>query len=203
MQIEKKYSKDQILQMYLNEVPYGGTSWGVGAAAARLIWERCKRLGLGRMCNFSRNAASPVNLFPLFFNSQGLYSEDKGCPQANAGERLYYQRSGNQPILLYPMFSFSPKEQVLSPSFCSVCPEYSGRQIRSTAVEQGGLTVTTTLDLDLQKKAQDIVTDEIAKVENSILPMGQRLLLIPKREKFWPWSDAKILMRMIMTDRLT
>lgn len=33
VQIEKKYSKDQILQMYLNEAPYGGTAWGVEAAS--------------------------------------------------------------------------------------------------------------------------------------------------------------------------
>jgi len=33
VQIEKKFSKDQILQMYLNEAPYGGTAWGIGTAA--------------------------------------------------------------------------------------------------------------------------------------------------------------------------
>ena len=33
IQIERKYSKDEILQMYLNEAPYGGTAWGVEAAA--------------------------------------------------------------------------------------------------------------------------------------------------------------------------
>src|SRR3990172_1997361 len=33
IQIERKYTKDEILQMYLNEAPYGGTAWGVEAAA--------------------------------------------------------------------------------------------------------------------------------------------------------------------------
>src|SRR3990167_5130307 len=33
IQIERKYSKDEILQLYLNEVPYGGTAYGVEAAA--------------------------------------------------------------------------------------------------------------------------------------------------------------------------
>ena len=46
VQIEKKYSKDQILQMYLNEAPYGGTAWGVGEAAETYFSKNVNELNL-------------------------------------------------------------------------------------------------------------------------------------------------------------
>ncbi|KKR29973.1 MAG: hypothetical protein UT61_C0017G0010 [Candidatus Woesebacteria bacterium GW2011_GWA1_39_8] len=46
IQIERKYSKDEILQMYFNEAPYGGTAWGVGAAAQTYFGKDVKDLDL-------------------------------------------------------------------------------------------------------------------------------------------------------------
>ena len=46
IQIEKKYDKEEILQMYLNEVPYGGTAWGVEAAAETYFGKKAKELDL-------------------------------------------------------------------------------------------------------------------------------------------------------------
>jgi len=46
IQIERKYTKDQILQMYLNEAPYGGTNWGVEAASEVYFGKNVKDLNL-------------------------------------------------------------------------------------------------------------------------------------------------------------
>ena len=46
IQIESKYSKDEILAMYLNEAPYGGASWGVGPAAEQYFGKPVKELNL-------------------------------------------------------------------------------------------------------------------------------------------------------------
>ncbi|HTK03490.1 MAG TPA: biosynthetic peptidoglycan transglycosylase, partial [Alphaproteobacteria bacterium] len=46
IQIEKKYTKDQILQMYLNEAPYGGTAWGVESAAEAYFGKKVSDLDL-------------------------------------------------------------------------------------------------------------------------------------------------------------
>ena len=44
IQIERKYSKDEILQMYLNEAPYGGTMWGIESAANGYFGKHAKDL---------------------------------------------------------------------------------------------------------------------------------------------------------------
>ena len=46
LQIERKFSKDEILNMYLNEAPYGGTAWGIGTAAEMYFNKQVNELNL-------------------------------------------------------------------------------------------------------------------------------------------------------------
>ena len=64
------------------------------------------------------------------------------------------------------------------------------RQVREAAVEQGGLKVTTTLDINLQDKAQGIVSEEIAKVEKQHYKRGG-CCHCPATGEILAWSDPK------------
>ena len=52
IQVERKYTKDQILQMYLNEVPYGGTAYGVESAAQTYFDQPVKNLRLAQALSY-------------------------------------------------------------------------------------------------------------------------------------------------------
>ena len=60
------YSKNQILEMYLNQVPYGGTSYGVEAAAEALFWQTRKRSGFGPKRSFGRTSPGANRIFSLW-----------------------------------------------------------------------------------------------------------------------------------------
>lgn len=181
IQIEKKYSKDQILQMYLNEAPYGGTSWGVGAAAQTYFGKDVKDLNLVESAILagmpqSPSAYSPYSSTPTAYvertkdvlrrmREDGYITKDQ---EVRAGEAL----SG---------FQFQPKGTSLNaPHFVQYVQKVLEDTYGQVAVEQGGLTVTTTLDLELQDKAQQIVTDEIAKVEKQHITNGAAVVLNPE-----------------------
>ncbi len=181
IQIEKKYSKDQILQMYLNEAPYGGTSWGVGAAAQTYFGKDVKDLNLVESAILagmpqSPSAYSPYSSTPTAYvertkdvlrrmREDGFITKDQ---EVGAGEAL----SG---------FQFQPKGTSLNaPHFVQYVQKILEDTYGQVAVEQGGLTVTTTLDLELQDKAQQIVTDEIAKVEKQHITNGAAVVLNPE-----------------------
>jgi len=61
VQVERAYSKDQILEMYLNEIPYGGTAYGIEAAANLYFGKHAKDLDLA-----SRTSPKTFCLFPLW-----------------------------------------------------------------------------------------------------------------------------------------
>jgi len=92
IQIEKKYSKNDILQIYINEVPYGGTSWGVYAAAEMYFQKDPKDLNLIESAILAGMPQSPSYYSPF-----GAYPEAfKGRTQdvfAENGRRWLYYRS--------------------------------------------------------------------------------------------------------------
>ena len=180
IQIEKKYSKDQILQMYLNEAPYGGTSWGVGAAAQTYFGKDVVDLNLIESAILAGmpqapSAYSPYSSTPTAYiqrtkdvlrrmKEDGYITKDQ---EVAAGADL----SG---------FQFQSKGTSLNaPHFVQYVQKILEDTYGQAAVEQGGLTVTTTLDLELQDKAQQIVTDEIAKVEKQHITNGAAVVLNP------------------------
>jgi membrane peptidoglycan carboxypeptidase len=66
IQVDKKYSKNQILEMYLNDVGYGGTAVGVEAAAEAYFNKNVKDLDLAESALLGRSSAKPYGLFSFF-----------------------------------------------------------------------------------------------------------------------------------------
>ena len=166
VQIESKYSKDQILQMYLNEAPYGGTAWGVEAAAEVYFGKKVSDLNLVESAILAGLPQRPSVYSPFSEDSKAyvwrtqqvlrrmredgyITSDQEEDAKKQIEEVKFASTSG---VLKAPHFVMYVKKKL---------EEKYGQQV----VEQGGLRVTTTLDLDLQEEAQKIVAEEISKVE--------------------------------------
>jgi 1A family penicillin-binding protein len=181
IQIEKKYSKDQILQMYLNEVPYGGTSWGVGAAAETYFGKDVKDLDLVECAILAGMPQAPSTYSPYSSTPTAYVQRTKDVlrqMQANGYITKDQETAADAEL---PNFQFQPKGASLNaPHFVQYVQKILEDRYGQAAVEQGGLTVVTTLDLNLQNQAQQIVTDEIAKVENQHITNGAAIVLDPE-----------------------
>lgn len=180
VQIEAKYKKSEILLMYLNESPYGGSAWGVATAAKQYFGKEVKYLNLAESVILAGlpqrpSVYSPFSKTPTAYIARsqhvinrmvedGYISEDVG--KNTMEEVKNYKFFENKSTLLAQHFVFWIKDQLA---------EKYGEDM----VEGGGLKITTTLDLNIQAKAQQIVAEEVEKAEKMGISNGAALVMDP------------------------
>ena len=166
IQVDRKYSKDQILEMYLNDVPYGGTAVGVEAAAQTYFGKDVKDLDLAQCAFLAGLPQSPSTYSPFSGNKYYLqrtqevlsamvrdgYITQKQADAANK-EIADTTFSENNTGIKAPHFVFYVKQQLIN-------------QFGEQVVENGGLRVKTTLDYNIEQQAEQIVKSEVAKDKN-------------------------------------
>lgn len=173
LQIERKFSKDEILEMYLNEAPYGGTAWGIGTASQMYFNKPVNELNLVESAILAGLPQRPTAYSPYtgktdkdgtpLWKMRALgvlrrmkedgYVTELAYEEAISGlDEVEFERSAME--FKAPHFVFYIREQLA---------EMYGEEL----VDTGGFNVTTTLDLDFQDEAQQIVAEEIDKVEAS------------------------------------
>ncbi|MEK7061132.1 MAG: PBP1A family penicillin-binding protein, partial [Patescibacteria group bacterium] len=180
IQIESKYTKDEILQMYLNEAPYGGTAWGVEAASEIYFGKKVKDLDLIESAIISGLPQSPSRYSP-YSSTPKAYVERTKQVLRRMREDGYItadqEKNANGEVA--DVF-FQPQGASLkAPHFVQYVQKILTDRYGEAAVEQGGLKVTTTLDINLQDKAQGIVSEEIAKVEKQHITNGAVVVINP------------------------
>lgn len=159
--VEMRYTKDEILEMYLNNIPYGGTAWGVQSASQKFFGKSVADLNLAEASFLAGLPSAPTSFSP--FNG--------GNERAKARQKLVLDRMVELGFTLREEADaayaaeliFNPQEvYVRAPHFVSFVRSELEKEYGPRMVNSGGLTVTTTLDLDLQERVQEIVTKGVA-----------------------------------------
>lgn len=181
IQIERKYKKDEILQMYLNEAPYGGTAVGVESAAQQYFGKHVKELNLIECAFLAGLPQSPSG-----------YSPFTGQEKAYVGRTHDVLRRMREDKYITPLQETDARKKLESikfveesaglraPHFIAYIKEQLVEKFGSALVEGGGLKVTTTLDWKLQEKAQAIVKEEVDKAKNLKVSNGATVVMDPK-----------------------
>ncbi len=165
IQVERKYTKDEILQIYLNEVPYGGTAWGVEAAAQTYFNKQAKDLTLTEAVILAGLPQSPSYYSPYGSNPKAYVGRAKDVARRMREDGNITKEQETQLNSEIPSVQFSPNDVgIKAPHFVFYVKDLLTKKYGEKFVEQGGLQVTTTLDLDLQDKAQQIVKEEVDKL---------------------------------------
>lgn len=180
IQIEQKYSKDEILQMYLNETPYGGTTAGVEAASQYYFNKKVKDLTLVESAILAGLPAAP-SLYSPFTGDPKAYIWRSEQVLRRMREDGYLSRLEEEEARqALPNFIFSSSRQdIKAPHFVMYVRELLEERFGKAMVEQGGLRVTTTLDYTLQSVAEKIVSEEVAKVKSLRVGNGAAVVLNP------------------------
>ena len=175
--VEKQFPKDQILEMYLNQVPYGGEIYGIEEASKKLYGKSAKQLTISEAATLAGLPQAPTYYSP-YTNPEktinrrnevlkAMYAEkyiDKKTYEENLKEPMIYKPLSNN--IKAPHFVFYVKSQLEE--------KYGIRQ-----VEEGGLKVTTTLDLDIQEEAEKILNEELNKIKELNVSNGAILVTRP------------------------
>lgn len=187
LQIEKNFSKDQILEMYLNEAPYGGTAWGVGTASEVYFNKPVSELS---MLESAILAGLPQR--PSAYSPYGGKTDSDGTPLWQVRTKGVLRRmkeDGYLTDLAYeealsqlPEIKFEKApEQINAPHFVFYVRDKLAEMYGEETVETVGLKVTTTLDLDLHKQAQAIVKEEVDAVRDKLnVNNGAAVILDPR-----------------------
>lgn len=192
IQIEKKYSKDQILQMYLNEVPYGGTSWGVGVAAKTYFGKEVQDLNLAESAILAGLPQSPSNYSPYSSTPKAYIGRTIEVLRRMREDGYITEEQEVEVVESLDGITFQPRGAGLkAPHFVQYVEKILVERYGTAAVEQGGLKVTTTLDLELQEKAQAIVAEEIAKVEKQHITNGASIVINPENGEILSMVGSK------------
>ncbi len=181
IQVERVYSKDQILEMYLNEIPYGGTAYGIEAAANLYFGKSAKDLNLAEASLLAGLPQRPSVYSPYGSKPElakvrqeavlrrmvedGYISEEQADQAKEA--LLTYRTAQNEVGFKAPHFVLYVKEKLIE-------------QFGDVLVEQGGLKVTTALDYSLQAEAQKIVKEEVEKLKSSKVGNASSVVLDAK-----------------------
>ncbi len=181
LEIEKKYSKDQILQMYLNEVPYGGTAWGVGAASQTYFGKEVKDLDLVESAILAGLPQSPSNYSPYSSKPKAYIGRTKEVLRRMREDGYITPDQEKSAVESLENITFQPRGSGFkAPHFVQYVQKILEDRYGQDSVEQGGLKVQTTLDLTLQESAQSIVSEEIAKVEKQHITNGASVVIYPE-----------------------
>ncbi len=176
--IEIIYSKDEILEMYLNQIPYGSTAYGIEAASNLYFGKSAKDLTLGEAALLAGLLAAPSKFSP-FGSRPELAKERQGIVLTRMLEDGYISQEEAQKAKEEELH-FASISAPKAPHFSLWVKEQLSEKYGEKLVEQGGLRVTTTLDLELQEYAQSAVASEVAKLAKSNVKNGAAIVTRPK-----------------------
>jgi len=181
IQIERKYSKDEILQMYLNEAPYGSTAWGVAAAAETYFGKEVQDLNLVESAFLAGLPQRPSVYSPYSSNPKAYIERTQGVLRRMREDDYVTRDEEKTAREEIENLEFQPRGAGFkAPHFVQYVKSILEERYGERVVEQGGLQVTTTLDLELQEEAQKIVSEEIEKVEYLHITNGAAVILNPE-----------------------
>lgn len=175
--VELLYSKDKILEMYLNTVPYGGTAWGIETAAERYFGKSIKDVTLAEA---SLLAGLPQA--PTLYSPYGAHPELAKDRQKEVLRRMMEdgyiskeeaEKAANETI------EYKQEAGIQAAHFVMYVKEQLVEKYGEALVERGGLKVITTLDIDLQNYTQATVSSEVAKLKNIRVGNGAALITKP------------------------
>lgn len=200
--VEAKYSKDQILEFYLNEIPYGSNAYGIESAARTFFGKPAQDLSLEEAALLAALPQRPSYLSPhgehvdelkarqeyiLTRMARNAYVTEDEAKEAKEKELVFKDGGGS----------------ILAPHFVIHVRDYLEATYGKEVVERGGLSVITTLDWRLQEQAEVIVAEQ-AKVNatrhrasNAALVAldpntGQVLSMVGSRDWFDDSVDGKV-----------
>jgi len=173
---EKLYTKQEILEMYLNQVPYGGSSYGIEEASKTYFNKSAKDLTLPEAALLAGLPQAP-SLYSPYVNPD-LATSRRNEVLKKMREQGYISEKEKKDAQASPLVVNPLKTTIKAPHFVFYVKSKLEEEYGIQQVEEGGLKVTTTLDLDIQEEAEKIVKEELEKVKS--LNVGNGALLVTR-----------------------
>lgn len=175
---EALYSKDKILEMYLNQIPYGGTSYGIEAASQTFFGKKASGLTLAESALLAGLPEAPTTNSP--FGSHPEFAKERQVAILNKMYEQKYISKKQKDDAIKEILKFKKlSNNISAPHFVLYVKDLLIKKYGEKMVEEGGLRVTTSLDSEIQEFAQEIVFEEVNKLDRLHVTNGAALVTNP------------------------
>ena len=201
-EIERRFSKDQILEMYLNEIGYGGATYGIEAASNYYFGKSAKEATIVEAALLASLPKAPT-----YYSPYGKHRDELLGRQTYILKRLYekqyitqdeYERAKKDATIIQ-----SRQENLKAPHFVLWIRDQLMNTYGEKLLQEGGLKVTTTLDWDKQQIAEEAIAkawpknQKEWKAKNAALvaletATGQVLAMVGSRDYFDTKNDGNV-----------
>lgn len=175
--VETIYSKDKILELYLNQIPYGSTAYGIEAASDLYFGKSAKDLSLAEAALLAGLPQRPTAYSP--FGARPELAKGRQETVLNRMVEDGYISQEEADKAKEEELTYATPETLNAPHFALWVKEQLAEEYGDKVVEQGGLRVKTTLDLELQEFAQAAVATEVAKLKSQSVGNGAAIVTKP------------------------
>jgi len=164
--LENKFSKDEILQMYLNEIPYGSSAYGVESASQYYFGKSITETNLAEAAILAALPQSPSRYSPYGEGKETLMKRQQYILDQMAKQGYITNDEAEAAKKVEIKFQ-ARSENMMAPHFVMYIKQILEDKYGIKEVEQGGLKIYTTLDIKKQEIAEVAVKEQALKNEKS------------------------------------
>ncbi|MFH1575759.1 MAG: PBP1A family penicillin-binding protein [Candidatus Nealsonbacteria bacterium] len=160
LELERRYSKDQILEFYLNQVPFGSNAYGVEAASQTFFEKSVSQTSLAEAAVLASLIQAPSRLSPYGSRADDLYARKNYVLDRMFQEGYISQEEAE--IAKEEVLNFANIGQsIKAPHFVLYIKKYLEEKYSDRFLKENGLKIYTTLDWNLQQEAEKIVQEGV------------------------------------------
>jgi len=179
VEVEETYTKDQILTMYLNEVSYGGTAYGIEEASESYFGKSVRDLDLAEAALLAGLPKSPTAYSPFGQNPISAIERQREVLHLMLINK-FITSDEEQKALDEKLTLVSSRKAINAPHFVMYVRQLLVDKFGEDMVDKGGLEVTTSLDLPVQEMAEMVVKNEVANLKGLNVGNGAALVINPQ-----------------------
>ena len=161
LELERRYSKDQILEFHLNQVPFGSNAYGVAAASQTYFNKDVSQLSLAQSALLASLIQGPSRLSPYGGNKEALLIRKDYVLDRMVEENYISQEQAEEAKTESLEFA-EIRHPIEAPHFVLYVRKYLEEKYSDYYLKERGLKVYTTLDWQLQTAAQEIIEEGVA-----------------------------------------
>ncbi|KKQ26898.1 MAG: Penicillin-binding protein, 1A family [Candidatus Magasanikbacteria bacterium GW2011_GWC2_37_14] len=176
LRLEQKYSKDQILQIYFNEIPYGSTNYGAESAALSYFGKQVSELNLQESATLAGLPQSPS----YFLNNPDALKQRRDFVLRRMYEEKYISEAEKNTAQKEPLTLQRHFNDIVAPHFVMYVKQQLVEKYGEQMVDTGGLKVLTTLDYEKQLVAENAVSSSAKILDEGQSNNASLVALDPK-----------------------
>jgi len=162
LELERRYSKEQILEWYLNQVPFGPNIYGVEAVSNTYFNKSAKDISLAEAATLTALIKAPCYFYPYGEHKDDLLNR-KDYVLARMAQEHYLTEQEAETAKKEEIEFREISQSIKAPHFVFYVENYLFEKYGKDFLEKGGFKIYTSLDWDFQQTAEKVVKDGVEK----------------------------------------